>query len=72
MTVRASELRRNLFTLLDRCIETGESLEVPRKAGTVVIAPRRNRLTVDALPSRPGVLEDGDSLDTFSPAEWKP
>ena len=40
MIVKASELRRNLFILLDRCLETGEPIEVERKAGALRIAPR--------------------------------
>lgn len=72
MNVKASELRRNLFTLLDRCIETGESIEVHRKNGAVLIGPLRRRTRVADLPTRAGVLVDGDSLDSFSPAEWNP
>jgi hypothetical protein len=72
MIVKASELRRNLFILLDRCLETGEPIEVERKAGALRIAPRHRRIPIDQLSSRPGVLVDAEGLDQFSPADWKP
>ena len=72
MTIKSSELRRNLFSVLDRCLETGEELTVPRKSGTLRIAPVKRRLRVAELPERPGVLVDGDNLDRFSPSEWSP
>lgn len=70
MTIKSSELRRHLFTVLDRCLETGETVTIPRKSGTLRITPVRRRLTVSELPERPGVLVDGDALDRFSPSEW--
>ena len=72
MTMKPSELRRNLFSALDRCLETGEAIEVPRGGGILRIAPSHRRLTVDELPERPGVLVDGAGLDRFSPSEWSP
>jgi hypothetical protein len=70
MTVKPSELRRTLFSVLDHCLETGEIVTVPRGNGALRIAPVHRRLRVADLPERPGVLVDGDSLDRFSPAEW--
>ena len=72
ITVRPSELRRDLFRLLDRCVEAGTAIDVPRKGRTVRIAALRRRIKVDDLPRRPGVVVDGDELDRFSPAEWRP
>ena len=72
ITVRASELRKDLFRLLDRCLETGTAIDVPRKGHTVRIAALRQRVRVADLPRRPGVVVDGDTLDGFSPAEWRP
>ncbi|MDA3948397.1 MAG: hypothetical protein PF508_04140 [Spirochaeta sp.] len=70
MTIKSSELRRHLFTVLDRCLETGEAVTIPRKSGTLRIAPLHRRLNVAELPERPGVLVDGDGLDRFSPSQW--
>ena len=72
MTVKASELRKNLFVLLDKCLATGEPIDVPRKDGVVRIAAVNRRVPIADLQRRPGVLIDGETLDSFSPAVWKP
>ena len=72
ITVRASDLRKDLFRLLDRCLETGTAIDVPRKGHTVRIAALRRRIKVADLPRHPGVVVDGDDLDRFSPAQWRP
>ena len=72
ITVRASDLRKDLFRLLDRCVEKGTAIDVPRKGRTVRIAALQRRVRVADLPRRPGVVVDGDKLDRFSPAEWRP
>ena len=72
ITVKASELRRDLFRLLDLCLDTGTSIDVPRKGRTLRIAALPRRIKVADLPRRPGVVVDGDDLDRFSPAEWRP
>lgn len=72
ITVRASDLRRDLFRLLDRCLDTGTVIDVPRNGRTVRIAALRRRVKVADLPLRPGAVVDGDALDRFSPADWRP
>ncbi|TVR56834.1 MAG: type II toxin-antitoxin system Phd/YefM family antitoxin [Spirochaetaceae bacterium] len=72
MQIKASELRRNLFSVLDHCIESGEPVEVERRNGVVEIRPQTRRRRVDELIDRPGVLIDGETLDSFTPAEWSP
>ena len=72
ITVRASDLRKDLFRLLDRCLETGTAIDVPRKGHTVRIAALRRRIKVADLPRHPGVVVDGNDLDRFSPAQWRP
>ena len=72
ITVKASELRRDLFRLLDLCLEQGTAIEVPRKGRLVRISAPRPRIKVADLPRRPGVVVHGDDLDRFSPAEWRP
>ena len=72
ITVRASDLRKDLFRLLDRCLETGTAIDVPRKGHTVRIAALRRRIKVADLPRHPGVVVDGDDLDRLSPAQWRP
>ncbi len=72
VNVKASELRRNLFSILDRCLETGETVEVERRKGIVELRPSIRRKRVAQLDARPDVLLDGDTLDSFSPSEWNP
>jgi hypothetical protein len=50
MQVTASQLRQNIYRLLDRVLETGEPLEIVRKG-------RRLRLLPDEQPSRVAALE---------------
>lgn len=71
ITVKASELRRELFRLLDLCLETGTEIEVPRRGRIVRIVAPRPRIKVADLPRRPGVVINGNDLDRFSPAEWR-
>ena len=72
MTVKASEFRKNMFSLIDRCLETGEEVEIRRPKGVIRITPARRRIPIAGLTRRTGVLVDGGGLDTFSPAEWRP
>ena len=72
MTIKPSELRRTLFAVLDRCLETGEVVDVPRKGGVVRMSALRQRIPISKLPQRPDAVVDGDTLDSFSPAEWRP
>ena len=72
VTVSASELRRDLFRLLDRCLETGTEIEVPRRGRILRITALPPRLKVADLPRRLGVVVGGDDLDRFSPSEWRP
>ena len=72
MTVKPSEFRRRLFELMDQCLRSGESIDIPRNGGLLRLTPVSRRVPISRLPRRPGVVVDGESLDSFSPAEWKP
>ena len=72
VTVSACKLRRDLFRLLDRCLETGTEIQVRRRGRILRITALQPRLKVADLPRRPGVVVGGDDLDRFSPAEWRP
>ncbi len=74
MTVTASELRQNIYRLLDRVLETGEPLEIERKG-------RRLRVIADDQPSRVAALRPhpdavvGDPDDLVHvdwTGEWRP
>ena len=56
MRVTATELRQNLYRILDQALETGETIEIRRKRGVLHIVPEQrtsvwNRLEVhDVFP----------------------
>jgi hypothetical protein len=70
VTINASDFRKDLFSILDSCIEEGSVYEVKRRRGTVKISASRRRVAIADLSRRPEALVDGDSLDSYSPAEW--
>ena len=74
MSVTASELRANVYRLLDRVLETGVPLEVVRgdRRLRIVAADPPSRL--DRLPPRPEVMAvDPDDLVHLDwSAEWRP
>lgn len=78
MKVTATKLRSELYQILDRVLATGESVEVTRAEGTVVIKP-----LLSEKRSRPGkrkpkpnpnlVVGDPDDLIHFDwVSHWKP
>jgi hypothetical protein len=71
--VTASELRANVYKLLDEVIETGAALEVERKGRLIRIVAEAPRSKLDRLQKRPGFVRGDASsivhLDWSS--EWK-
>jgi antitoxin (DNA-binding transcriptional repressor) of toxin-antitoxin stability system len=49
MKVSATELRQNLYRIIDTVLETGESVEIARKGGSVRIVPDRTVTIWDRL-----------------------
>ncbi len=49
MKVSATELRQNLYRIIDRVLETGEAVEIERKGGTVRIEADRRSSIWDRL-----------------------
>lgn len=74
MAVTASELRRDVYRLLDRVLETGEELEVERKGRRIRISAVPERSKLDDLVPHPGyIVGDPDDLvhlDWYT--EWNP
>ncbi|MBI1356199.1 MAG: type II toxin-antitoxin system Phd/YefM family antitoxin [Acidobacteria bacterium] len=65
--VNPTQLRKNLYALLDRVIETGEPVEIERRGVTLQITPRANlsKLENARLMARPDVWA-GDPDDIFN------
>jgi antitoxin (DNA-binding transcriptional repressor) of toxin-antitoxin stability system len=69
MRVTPTELRKNIYALLDRVIETGEPLEIDRKGVTLeVVAPKpSSKLSkLEAAKSRAKEIWVGDPNDIFT------
>ncbi len=78
MKVTATKLRSELYQILDRVLATGESVEVTRAGGTVVIKPllseKRSRSGKRTPKPNPNlVVGDPDELIHFDwVSHWKP
>lgn len=74
MRVTASQLRADVYNLLDRVLETGEPIEIERGGRLLRIVSARAGSWVDRLPVREGVVvgnpDDLVSLDWSS--QWEP
>lgn len=74
MPYKVTELRRDIFRVLDKVLETGEVVEVERKGRLLRIVPvdapapiERLRQIPDLIVGDPGALEHVDWA-----GEWKP
>lgn len=70
--ITPTELRRDLFKLLDEVLQTGEGLEIERAGGRVLLLAQPNR-KLDRLSARPTVQGDSDDLDEIHwDGAWQP
>jgi hypothetical protein len=60
MRITASALRQDIYRILDRVIETGESVEIERKGNILTISPPPRRRNLDLLPKRDYMVGDPD------------
>jgi hypothetical protein len=71
----ASQLRQNIYRILDEVIETGRPVEIERKGTVVRIEMERQAKSIfEALTPHPGSIV-GDSEDLVHidwSQEWKP
>lgn len=70
MTIRPTQLRKSLFSYLDRCLETGEVLDIERSGRILKLSAERKRTPIAELQGHPGSLKNPETLDEFSPSEW--
>ncbi len=72
MAISARRLRRNLYSIPDRVIETGVPVEVQRNGRTLRIVAERTRSKWGRLEARKIVNGDPDDLVHFDwSSEWK-
>lgn len=74
MAMTASELRKNIYRLLDEVIETGVPLEIERKGQTLRIVPEERLSKLDRITGREDFLiGDPDDIIHMDWSEyWKP
>ncbi|MFT4263092.1 MAG: type II toxin-antitoxin system prevent-host-death family antitoxin [Nocardioides sp.] len=74
MAVTPTQLRADLFRLLDEVLETGEPLEVTRNGRTLRIVAEQPRGKLARVVPRPGyvVSEDSDEFLEPTPWDWDP
>lgn len=74
MAITASQLRRDVYRLLDEVLATGEPLEVERKGRRLRIVPDHRGSRFDRLKGRPDALV-GDPEDIVHmdwSKHWRP
>ena len=62
MKVTASELRQNVYSILDDTLETGVPVEILRKGRVLRIVPDQKPSKLARLKKRPCVVGDLDSI----------
>ncbi len=74
MAVNPSELRQNIYNLLDQVIETGVPLEIKRKGHTLKIVPSKPVSKLSTLKSNPESIVGNpeDLVNTDWSENWKP
>ncbi len=74
MSVTASQLRADVYRILDRAIESGEVVEIERNGVVLRLVPPRKRSWLERLPGREhGVVGDPDDLVSIDwTSEWQP
>ena len=74
MRVTASQLRADVYRLLDAVVETGEPLEIERNGVVLRVVGPRPATWLDRLPKREGVVV-GDAEDLVHldwSGSWRP
>ena len=74
MAMTASELRKNIYQLLDQVLETGVPLEIERKGQTLRIVPEDRPPKLDRITGREDFLvgDPDDIIHMDWSQYWKP
>lgn len=74
MRVTASQLRADVYNLLDRVLETGEPLEIERGGRVLRVVAEPRGSWIDRLVVRDGVLvgDPEELVHVDWSGEWKP
>lgn len=67
MAITASQLRQNIYKLLDECLEKGEEIEINRKGRIIRLVPETKKSKLDQLKNN--VFSD-DPPESFTSIDW--
>jgi hypothetical protein len=70
MSVTASQLRQDIYRLLDQVLSTGEPLEIERKGRTLRLVPDEPAGRLSRIQTHPGAI-NGDPEELVS-LDWSP
>ena len=72
MEITASELRTNIYKILDRVLHTGETVEIRRKNGRVMLVPSDRGHKLKRLQRRDDymVVDPGELVHLDWSGEW--
>ncbi|MCP4749345.1 MAG: type II toxin-antitoxin system Phd/YefM family antitoxin [Proteobacteria bacterium] len=62
MQITPTDLRQNLYNILDEIIDTGVPVEIKRKGKILRIVPERNVSVFDLLEKHDTIIGDAESL----------
>ena len=72
MVVKPSQLRANLYRLLDRVLRTGEPIEIDRAGQKLLLVPKEKRGKLHNLTLRDVITGDPEDLVHLDwSKEWK-
>ena len=74
MAISASELRQNIYRLLDQVVETGMPLEIERKGKLLRIVPVESGSRLERIKGDPEAVtgDPGDLVDLDWSTYWQP
>lgn len=74
MPLSATQLRADIYRVLDECLRTGQAVEIVRNGRVLRIVPDRPQVSLDSLPRRPDVIvgDPDDLVQMDWSDEWSP
>lgn len=73
MSISGTQLRENVYRLLDEALETGKPIEIHRRGRTLRIVPDQPASRLTRLKKRPTYRGEPDEIVHMDwSSEWKP
>lgn len=73
MPLKASQLREDIYRILDQVLETGIPIEIERRGKILKIVPSESRSKLDNLKPRRYLLSEPEDLVHLDwSGEWRP